>query len=334
MANRILLTGAGFSANFGAPLAYQISDRIYNDRQVRKSEKLKNELKNNFDFEAIYQNVMQSEEFNDKEKQILSNAIQDTYERLDEDIIRHKDLSQTYADFFKEFLFKFSIPLGGSGFAFTLNQDLLIERRFCFYPDPVVSTLELPIAGTGMSSRPSLPSLKGSFYKRVIPKNKEFEEAKQNYENRQRKDRIPLSYVKLHGSQEWFTGDGRPGMVIGHGKSDQIKIDPLLSYYWNLFENKLNQPDTKLLIIGYGFKDKHVNDALASAKSNMDLEITVINRSPRKEIFEVLTKEKYDCFIDKYYENTVLDLFPTPSDSDQHPVLTEIQKDFFECRFP
>lgn len=328
MVNRILLTGAGFSANFGAPLASQMSDRIYNDFGVQNSEKLKSTLSVNFDYEAVYQDVIESEKYSKEEKQTLVDAVRRSYEQMDEEIIRHPDLTQTYSDFFKKFLFRFATVYGGAGYIFTLNQDLLVERRFSHYPDSSFSSLCLPIAETKMFNKQWSESL-GNAYHKIIPAGEDFEKFKEEYEKGIEKNRIVLSYVKLHGSQEWFLGGNNPVMVVGRGKKERISFQPLLRYYWSLFEREINKPNTKLLIIGYSFNDDHVNDALISARRLNGLEITVINRSSRKKIFDLLNSKGIDGLIGKYYEDTLLNLLPTPPTIYDSANLKEIQRVFF-----
>jgi hypothetical protein len=50
----ILLTGAGFTRNFGGFLANQMWDKIFNREQVQNHPSLVNLLKDNFDFESVY----------------------------------------------------------------------------------------------------------------------------------------------------------------------------------------------------------------------------------------------------------------------------------------
>ena len=57
MVNRILLTGAGFTHNFGTPLAKGMWDLIYKYSKLQKDEQLTTLLldsKYNYDYEQIY----------------------------------------------------------------------------------------------------------------------------------------------------------------------------------------------------------------------------------------------------------------------------------------
>jgi len=332
MGNRLLLTGAGLSANFGAPIASGMSDLIFNNPLIKGNEKLEKLLSENFDYELIYQIVMDDSSFNIEEKKTFSKAIREAYENLDKKIITHPDLSQTYGDFFKKILFRFSTSSNGSGYIFTLNQDLLIERRFHFYPDLSLSSIELPIVVSKMFNREWNSFLSQKDYI-DIAEGLEFEKAKEEYEQKLKTNKIKLSYIKLHGSQEWNVGkNNNSAMVIGHGKHDKIHSHPLLSYYWNIFKEQLNIPNSKILIIGYSFNDQHINEVLMSAKKNNGLQITSINRSSREKIFNTLNKWGCGGLIDYYYQNTLVDLFPQAPQIHTPPALTEIMELFFEVK--
>jgi hypothetical protein len=54
----VLLTGAGFTRNFGGFLVNQMWDKILNHEQVQSHPSLVNLLKDNFDFESVYNEVM------------------------------------------------------------------------------------------------------------------------------------------------------------------------------------------------------------------------------------------------------------------------------------
>jgi SIR2-like domain len=80
-----------------------------------------------------------------------------------------------------------------------------------------------------------------------------------------RKGFAQIAYVKLHGSQGWLSHDGSDAMVIGTQKVSRIETEPLLKWYFSLFEQVLNTPETRLLIVGYGFGDAHVNQFIVNA---------------------------------------------------------------------
>jgi hypothetical protein len=67
-------------------------------------------------------------------------------------------------------------------------------------------------------------------------------------------------YFKLHGSSNWRTHDDSSLLIMGGNKSANIAASELLSWYKQEFRNALREPDARLMVIGYGFADTHIND--------------------------------------------------------------------------
>jgi hypothetical protein len=66
---------------------------------------------------------------------------------------------------------------------------------------------------------------------------------------------------KLHGSSRWLTSSaGTPILIIGGEKSRAIGQFEVLEHYAKRFDWWLNQ-GTRLMVIGYGFRDLHINSA-------------------------------------------------------------------------
>ena len=84
-----------------------------------------------------------------------------------------------------------------------------------------------------------------------------------------------FNVIKLHGSFNWRTMDGRNSMVVGTGKEDQINAYPLLSWYWDIFKSVLSAGNVRLLIVGYGFGDDHVNATIADAVEHHGLRVFI-----------------------------------------------------------
>jgi hypothetical protein len=77
-------------------------------------------------------------------------------------------------------------------------------------------------------------------------------------------------------------------MVIGRGKNRQIKNEPLLCYYYKIFKKVLSQTNRRLLIIGYGFGDEHINSVISNAVENYGLKIYIISPEPPNKLKERL----------------------------------------------
>src|SRR5438477_8433084 len=83
----ILLTGAGFTKNFGGFLAEEMWAQILNHpRIVKASAKLRQLLITGFDFEAAYSDVVDSPEYSDLDRKAMAEAVETAYRRLDEAI--------------------------------------------------------------------------------------------------------------------------------------------------------------------------------------------------------------------------------------------------------
>jgi hypothetical protein len=68
---------------------------------------------------------------------------------------------------------------------------------------------------------------------------------------------------KLHGSYNWFAEpNGERLLVMGGNKTGSIKAFPVLARYQELFQAALQQPNTKLMVIGYSFGDEHINKVI------------------------------------------------------------------------
>jgi hypothetical protein len=73
-------------------------------------------------------------------------------------------------------------------------------------------------------------------------------------------------YYKLHGSSNWRSADSSALLILGGDKGNDISKVQLLSWYQMEFA-RLAQQSTKVMIIGYGFGDAHINDLLIAAAS-------------------------------------------------------------------
>lgn len=72
-------------------------------------------------------------------------------------------------------------------------------------------------------------------------------------------------YFKLHGSYRWEDGTGKRLMVIGGNKSIAIQSHRVLQWYFSEFQRYLGMGATRLMVIGYGFNDPHINNAILEA---------------------------------------------------------------------
>jgi hypothetical protein len=142
---------------------------------------------------------------------------------------------------------------------FTLNQDLLLEDHYLSaklsHPYRYWSCHDLP----GM--RPSEDA----------PKFRQW-----TCDNWKPADPFTITsgsqpLFKLHGSSNWIDANDTRLMIIGGNKANQINSHPILNWYAAQFDDFLNRPNTRLMIIGYGFGDEHINEAINRAVNSTEL---------------------------------------------------------------
>jgi hypothetical protein len=70
---------------------------------------------------------------------------------------------------------------------------------------------------------------------------------------------------KLHGSSNWRRSDGRDLLVMGGKKMKAVRESPVLTWYHTEFARRLAEPGARLMTIGYGFQDQHINEVIYGA---------------------------------------------------------------------
>jgi hypothetical protein len=246
-----LLTGAGFSRNWGGWLANEAFEYLLGCAQIDdylRQLLWTNKLQSGGFETALY--IVQSTFANDPRpinkqrldaitEAVLSMfaAMQTGFNGLD---FRDHDLR------FQRFLARFDA-------IFTLNQDTLLETH---YAGPV-----------RWSER---------WYGSYLPYMKLMEEPEHSYQFMLRAPMTPDSQFlseenhqpiyKLHGSHNWFSeGQGDRLVVIGGNKTGSINGSAVLARYQSDFEVALSRPGTHLMVIGYSFGDPHINGVLQAS---------------------------------------------------------------------
>lgn len=256
--NLILLTGAGFTHNFGGFLAREMWSKIFNNPSVQASVVARDLLQGDFDFESVYAKRLSESEAADA----IRIGVETAYKDLDSSIknwrFRHDNPTSLNTYGLGE-LFSFISQRGSDrGWFFTLNQDLYMERMHNY---------RSPGAAFG---QPFVDRDEGGGVKKVtLPNLEELEKSKSTLNN--------SSYIKLHGSYGWISSRGGNQMVIGKNKVADINQEPLLKWYFDLFQSLVSEGDKKLLVIGYGFGDSHINDILLKAVEEHNLSLYIIN---------------------------------------------------------
>jgi hypothetical protein len=251
--NAVLLTGAGFTKTFGGYLASEMWATILNQPEVQNSQEL---LKGMLDleflnYEKFYADIQAGG--TEQQKTDLSAAIRGAFKEMDDNIRTYK--SKSLARHCCNLITRI-IQDRSPSFIFTLNQDLFFERYYS--PEKITVVPGLP----DHLNRFREADQKSTDFRLRLPSVEELEPRKVELF---KKGFAQTAYVKLHGSQGWLSHDGSDVMVIGTQKTSIIESEPLLTWYFELFEDTLNRPQACLLTVGYGFRDAHINQSIINA---------------------------------------------------------------------
>lgn len=256
--NTIIFTGAGFTANFGGFVAKEMWSKIFNNPKLNNAPKIKQELKDSFDFEKIYSRILQNAlAFKEEEVKAFEKALNEAYEVMDNDIKQPNwfDRAGIYPQDFTKFLSFFTdYEANNVGSYFTLNQDLFPERHFNWTPLGFHQVL--------YKNNETAPEM-------MLPDDNDI-----NRFRLECKDKF--LYVKLHGSTNWISDKGDNIKVIGINKKETIEKISLLNWYFDIFKAAIYRQNVKLLIIGYSFQDEHINDCLLTAIRDYQLKLYVV----------------------------------------------------------
>lgn len=270
-AKRTVLTGAGWTRNWGGWLANELWGVLLGDSQIQRSPKLRQLLLDETSFEVALAKTWRSP-FDERDRQIFQKALQRTFVEMDEEIRKVNNDINIYGvqDLLASFCGRYREGFN-TGYIFTLNQDLWLERR---------------LYNGFLGERPS-PVLPGI----VTPRDRRFFETDLGEWTTLRTKvadqlgDVPTlqghcNVIKLHGSFTWETMNGEGTMVLGTEKGAQIKEIPLLQWYAEIFKRILAAGDMRLMIAGYGFGDEHINATIADAVMKHGLRVFIWNTSP------------------------------------------------------
>jgi len=277
----ILLTGAGFSKNFGGYLGREMWAKIFNNPDIDAVPGgIRPVLRNNFDFESVYADVLADPNLKNEEKKKFESVIISAYDDMDRMLGQYNYTgSDPYQINFHSVskllgLFAGTGGSGDIGVHFTLNQDLFMEKKL------QRKSLGLVTAKYGDYAEAINNGRINSKLKVALPDENFINEFQQKHMN----SAGDLFYIKLHGSSGWFSADGSNRMILGNNKLFDIMKEPLLKWYLNIFEQVLNQGDVRLFVIGYGFRDSHINQYVVKAIKEHGLKIFVISPNDPEDL--------------------------------------------------
>lgn len=267
----LLLTGAGFTANFGGFLGSDVWFKIFNNPNLNQKIKKLFTESDGYDFETLYSTVINSSDYSSAEKDEFKQIVKGIYGDL-HDVVTGFDLGPSNPEGVElrgvlKLFSSFCGTAGETGIIFTLNQDLFMERfskskalglgtlRYMPYMQKIESSQLDPDFRVELPDEQFLDDFRAKHLSSVG-------------------DRI---YVKLHGSSGWVSQDGSDRLILGIAKKEEIANEPLLKWYFKLFEDALYRSDVRLLAIGYGFRDSHINEVLIKAISEYGLKLFIIS---------------------------------------------------------
>lgn len=265
--NTILLTGAGFSSNWGGLLASDVSSYLM--QLIKGNFELESLLHNSNGFEDAYEKLREKVKNNPSMNNIqnietLENALHDVFNAMNIAYQKkgtlnfNSDISKSVSNFLANF-----------DSIFTLNQDLLLELLYAKFFPIIHPKRKIGVEFVGV--KPA-----GDWNQDPLNAKWVEREEKTFSHNLQ-----PIH--KLHGSINWVDeSNGKKMMIIGTEKIASISSQPIIRYLNGEFYRQLMLENSKLMIIGYGFKDEHINQYIINAynhKRNQgkDLPIFVIH---------------------------------------------------------
>lgn len=284
ISQNILLTGAGFSHNFGGFLADGMWSQIFNHTEIQTRQTIKNTLLKDFDYESIYNEILlgPADKWFDSDRASIRVAVLEAYRQLDQFILnynKHPNIDYMYA--VNKFIERFSGDMRTIGFFFTLNQDIFVERFYNSSNKPLV-----------LPRMRRVPDYSSDYERKSILQENDFITVVRgkdtDWKPADKLSKQELHYIKLHGSFNWKSSDGSNMMVIGKDKEHQISREPLLAWYVDIFKQVLSQKERRLLIIGYGFRDKHINQIIATAIKENGLKLYVVSPEGPRDFIEKL----------------------------------------------
>ncbi len=265
--NHVLLIGAGFSRNWGGWLASEAFEYLLGCQEV--DEGLKDLLwrhKRTGGFEAALAELQEDHQRSGRAQPEPRLA------NLQKAILRmFEDMDAAFADvpfefqserryLVRTFLVRFDA-------IFTLNQDLLLERHYLndnvSAESPRWDAAHLP--GVKRVSGPASPLANPNLgLWEPDPSGPSLSPRHQ-----------PI--FKLHGSSNWRAPGPEELLVLGGNKRFIIDRHPVLKWSNEQFSISLSTPNTRLMVIGYGFGDDHINAVIHEAATTRGFELFVID---------------------------------------------------------
>jgi len=122
----ILLTGAGFTKNFGGFLGIEIWDKILYHENIQNCPWIKNKMlgSEDFNYESLYTSIINSPLSGDANNvNAIDSAVKDAYDLQNKMVLSDSCKNNSVIGRFSDFI------VNNVSCFFTLNQDLFIEKH-------------------------------------------------------------------------------------------------------------------------------------------------------------------------------------------------------------
>jgi len=261
MTQLLLLVGAGFSHNWGGRLASEVFNTLLGDAAVQGDSEIgallwRHQRVGGFEAAlAELQRDARSDPALSARKDVLEGAIRRVFERMNAAFFNLEggfEFHNHTGWLVRELLVRFDA-------IFSLNQDLLLERHY-------IDGDNIALTGARRWQGAALPGVRWPMPRPGFLPG-EWVNARWRVDGPVEAPKHMQPVYKLHGSSAWIDANGRDLLVLGGSKGDAIAGSELLAAYSDEFERRLAFPDTRLMIIGYGFGDAHINAVMAAAAS-------------------------------------------------------------------
>lgn len=276
--NYVALLGAGFSRNWGGWLASEVFEYLLGCPEVIENRRLqellwRHQTKGGFEnaLSELQTEARRAGRSDDHALHSLQQAIQSMFNAMNSAFlsVRAGQLVNESGELdihpaVRNFLIRFDA-------IFTLNQDTFLEHYY------------LPYSARTHTEKRKHAELPGVTHRR-IPRPDRLGDSSWAED-----EWIPCSasdfevtsdcqpVFKLHGSSNWKASGGGDLLILGGAKAYEIKLHPILQRYHSEFEKSLQQPNTRLMVIGYGFRDEHINKVIEDAVNTHGLQMFVID---------------------------------------------------------
>ena len=272
--NYILLTGAGFSRNWGGWLASEAFEYLLGCQEILDNQHFQEVLWRNLPtggFEnalaEIQASFIRDPQSNKQNLLDMQSAVTRMFHDMNRGYFDNNDFEPQRAieRMVKTFLTKFDA-------IFTLNQDLLLEHHYISHDVSLISHPRWD--GSELPGMQPIPNPKAS-NQDIWAKSKWMPDIPSNFQLNSRLQ----PYFKLHGSSNWqekSEQSEQPLLIMGGNKIRDINLQPVLRWYYKQFEERLTAPNTRLMIIGYGFRDEHINTVIMNAVNQYGLKMFIV----------------------------------------------------------